>query len=306
MDTKNLRLFTLVAEKRNIGAAGVDLGMSAATASNRLASLETQLGADLLHRSTRKVSLSVEGEEFLPFAKEIIAQEDAALSALGKQSCTIRGTLRFAAPSTFAQMYIAPLLPKFLQLYPSINIDLRLSDTHFDLIEGSFDLALRNTVLNDSSLRARKLADDTRIVCASPGYLKLRGTPDRPGDLINHTLISFKNQQRQMVSGDGKSALFNPADSNARIIVDDGLTQKLITIAGAGISINSLWSVVSELNNGDLERILPEYTADQDTALWLVYPKSNVLSLKVRVFIDFLVEELGDKLAELKDALRKS
>ncbi len=303
MDTNNLRLFILVAEKKNIGAAGIDLGMSPATASNRLANLETQLGADLLHRSTRKVSLSVEGEEFLPYAKEIIEQEEAARSALGKRTAVVRGTLRFAAPSTFAQMYITPILPKFLQLYPKVNLDLRLSDTSFNLIEGSFDLALKNTAISDSGLRARKLADDIRILCASPSYLASNTTPKQPSDLVNHTLIGFQNKQRQMLSENGDTTIFDLSQCKARIIVDDGLAQKLITAADLGISINSLWSVAPELKSGELKRILPDFTADQDTALWLVYPKSNVLSQKVRVFIDFLIEELSDKLSNMKNLL---
>ncbi|MEM7211214.1 MAG: LysR family transcriptional regulator, partial [Pseudomonadota bacterium] len=136
MDTDNLRLFVLAAEKRNISAAGRDLGYAPAVATARLAKLERGLGSDLLHRSTRKVSLSTEGADFLPYAREIIAQEDAARAALGLGSTSPKGRLRFAAPSTFAQLYIAPLLPEFLAQYPGIDLDLRLSDTPFDLIEG--------------------------------------------------------------------------------------------------------------------------------------------------------------------------
>lgn len=151
MDTLSVRLFVLCAEKLNISAAGRELGMAPAVASARLAKLENSLGADLLRRSTRKVSLSIEGADFLPFAKEILAQEDGALAALGQVTTNISGTLRFAAPSSFAQLYIAPILPKFMALYPDITLDLRLSDAQFDLIEGSFDLALRNLVMSDSS-----------------------------------------------------------------------------------------------------------------------------------------------------------
>ena len=116
--------------------------MVPAVASARLAKLEKTMGADLLHRSTRKVSVSLEGSEFLPFAREIIAQEDAARAALGQKSVDIKGTIRFTAPSTFAQSYIAPFLPEFIDRHPKGNLDLRLSDAQFDLIDGSFDLAL--------------------------------------------------------------------------------------------------------------------------------------------------------------------
>ena len=145
MDIQSLRLFVLASETLNISAAGRTLGMAPAVASGRLAKLENLLGAELLHRSTRKVSVSLEGQDFLPYARELIAQEEAALAAMGKSKAKIGGTLRFAAPSTFAQLYIAPLLPTFMDQYPDLTLDLHLSDAQFDLIEGSYDLALRNS-----------------------------------------------------------------------------------------------------------------------------------------------------------------
>jgi len=238
MDTESIRLFVLSAEKLNISAAGRTLGMAPAVASARLAKLEKTLGADLLRRSTRKVSLSLEGADFLPFAKEMIAQEDAALAALGRVTPSVSGTLRFAAPSTFAQTYIAPVLPRFLQAYPEITLDLRLSDTPFDLIEGSFDLALRNQAMSDSSLKGRKLADDLRVLCASPAYLSEQGCPRHPSDLAGHRLISFKDFSiKGLVNEAGLRAHYDPKAAAARLLCDDGQSQKIATMAGAGISI---------------------------------------------------------------------
>jgi DNA-binding transcriptional LysR family regulator len=295
MDTESVRLFVLAAEKLNISAAGRELGMAPAVASAKLAKLEKALGADLLRRSTRKVALSLEGAEFLPYAKEILAQETAAHAALGRGNVTATGTLRFTAPSTFAQLYIAPILPEFLALHPGISLDLRLTDMEFDLIQGSFDLALRNSALADSSLKGRKLADDMRILCASPQYLNQHGTPTHPDELATHQLIAFKEQSPiQLVGRDGKAGQFNPRLAGCRLIVDDGLSQKIATIAGAGISMNALWSVHRELADGSLVRVLPDYKVDDQTALWLVYPKSNVLTAKVRIFIDFLLEKIGN------------
>ena len=294
MDTQSVRLFVIVAEKLNISAAGKLLGLAPAVASARLAKLENTLGAELLHRTTRKVSLSLEGMDFLPYAREILAQEDAGRAALGAGSPTATGTLRFAAPSSFAQLYIAPLLPEFMQRHPGISLDLRLSDTQFDLIEGSYDLALRNSVLEDSSLKGRKLADDMRILCASPAYLKRRGTPGQPEDLAGHSLIAFKDRSpRQLTGPDGETGQFDPCGNRCKLVLDDGLSQKLATVAGAGISANSLWSVHRELAAGTLVRVLPDYMVEDNTVLWLVYPKSNVLTVKVRIFIDFLLEKVG-------------
>ena len=294
MDTESVRLFVLAAEKLNISAAGRELGMAPAVSSARLAKLESTLGAELLHRSTRKVVLSLEGAEFLPFAKELLAQEDAARAALGLGKAMATGTLRFAAPSTFAQLYIAPLLPEFLKLNPGVSLDLRFSDAQFDLIEGSFDLALRNSALADSSFKARKLADDKRILCASPAYLEQCDTPQDPDDLSQHRLIGFRDQSpRPLAGSDGEEGQFDPSQADCRVVVDDGLSQKIATIAGAGISMNSLWSVHREITDGSLVRVLPGYEINDQVALWLVYPKSNVLTAKVRVFIDFLLDKIG-------------
>lgn len=296
MDTQTLRLFVLAAEKLNISAAGRELGLAPAVASAWMTKLEKSIGADLLHRSTRKVSLSTQGAEFLPYARDIIAREDAARAALGQGQARVSGMLRFTAPSTFAQQYIVPILPEFTAGHPDLTLDLRLSDKQIDLIEGSFDLALRNAVLEDSSLRARKLTEDTRVLCASPEYLAKHGLPTAPKDLAHHHLIAFGDRgERQLACKDGTSALFSPGLARCNLIFDDGHSHKLATLAGAGISANSLWSVHEELADGRLVRVLPEYHLLEETALWLVYPQSNVLSAKVRVFMDFLLARIGRK-----------
>lgn len=296
MDTQGVRLFVLAADLLNISAAGRQLGLAPAVASARLSKLENQLGADLLHRSTRKVSLSLEGAEFLPFAREILAQEDAARAALGHGSEQVSGKLRFAASSTFSQLYIAPLLPEFLERYPGIRLDLKLSDSQVNLIEGGFDLALRNVAIADSSLRARKLADDKRMLCASPDYLRRHGTPRTPRDLEAHQLLVFSDEgvARSLVAKtDLPPGRFPPAQSKHRVACDDGASLRIATRAGLGISMNSLWSVDGDLRSGALVRVLPDYEIDDQSAIWLVYPKSNVLTAKVRVFIDFLVAKIG-------------
>ncbi len=294
LDTDGLRLFVLAADMLNISAAGRRLGMAPAVSSAKLAKLEHTLGAELLHRTTRKVSLSIEGADFLPFAREMIAQEEAALAALGKGTANISGTLRFAAPSTFAQLYIAPILPRFLDKYPDLTLDLHLSDVQFDLIEGSYDLALRNAPLLDTSLKGRKLADDRRILCAAPSYIAAHGTPQSPDELAGHKLIAFRHQRpRPLRAGDGQTGQFNPDAAKSQLIIDDGLSQKHVTLAGAGISLNALWSVHEEIASGQLVHILPDYEGDEGNVLWLIYPKSNVLSPKVRVFMDFLITEIG-------------
>lgn len=296
MDTEGIRLFVMAADLLNISAAGRQLGLAPAVASARLSKLEKQLGADLLHRSTRQVSLSLEGAEFLPFAKEILAQEDAARAAFGHGSSEVTGTLRFASSSTFAQLFIAPILPEFLERYPAVNLELKLSDMPLNLIEGGFDLALRNYAIEDSGFRARKLANDNRILCASPDYLARHGVPEGLEDLSSHKLLGFMGgpAKKLIVDGGERSGTFPPPGAEQRITCDDGASMRIATVAGVGISMNSYWSVSREIQDGSLVRVLPDYEIDDQSAIWLVYPKSNVLTAKVRVFIDFLLEKIGE------------
>ncbi|MEO0773688.1 MAG: substrate binding domain-containing protein, partial [Pseudomonadota bacterium] len=163
-----------------------------------------------------------------------------------------------------------------------------------DLIEGSYDLALRNAPLFDTSLKGRKLADDQRILCASPDYLAAHGTPETPADLADHRLIAFRDRDARPLKGlHGQTGVFAPATARNQLIMDDGQSQLRTTLAGAGISLNALWAVHAELASGRLVRVLPDFEAAEDTVLWLIYPRSNVLSPKVRVFMDFLIADIG-------------
>lgn len=169
-----------------------------------------------------------------------------------------------------------------------------MSDTQLDLIEGSFDLALRNAPLEDSSLKCHKLADDQRVLCAAPAYLEQHGRPEHPDALAAHQLIAFRGMSSKILKGpNGETVLFDPRKATCRLVIDDGASMKIATVAGSGISINSLWSVHRELAAGELVRVLPTYEVDDRSALWLVYLKSNVLTAKVRAFIDFLLERIG-------------
>ncbi len=296
MDTDSLRLFVMAADRLNISAAGRELGLAPAVASARLVKLEQELGVELLRRTTRRVALSLEGSDFLPYAREILAQADAARAVLGGPEAGPKGTLRFAAPSSFAQLHIMPLLPQCHALYPDLTLDLRLSDKRFDAIEGSFDLALRSAPLTDSSLKGRKLSDDTRVLCASPGYLAAHGTPMVPKDLAGHHLIAWANlEKREVINTTGETATLDPAEMICRTILDDGAAQREATLAGAGLSVNSLWSVAHEIAAGSLVRVLPDWRLNDHAVLWLVYPRSNVLTPKTRIFMDFLITHLGNR-----------
>lgn len=177
MNNAHLKLFVRLAATHNISVAGAELSLSPAVASAQLSKLEQDLGVRLLHRTTRKVALTEEGKAFLPHAEDVLASVEAARAAVGAGESSPFGTLRVAAPASFGRMHLMPALKDFMQQYPKLSVDFRFSDTIVDLVEGGFDIAIRNAELKDSSLIARKLASDRRILTAAPSYLAKNGEP---------------------------------------------------------------------------------------------------------------------------------
>ena len=160
-------------------------------ASAHINKLEENLGVRLIHRTTRKVSLTDEGKLFLPHAEEVLSSIEIAQAAVGVGSQTPQGTLRVTAPASFGRLHLVPAMEEFLASYPQLNVDFRFSDSILDLIEGGFDVAIRDAVLKDSNLHARKLADDKRIIVASPDYIKKYGAPKTPQDIPQHAAVNL-------------------------------------------------------------------------------------------------------------------
>lgn len=292
MHIEHLKLFVRVASTNNISKAGQALGLSPAVASVHINKLEDELGVRLIHRTTRKVSLTEEGKSFYPHAEDVLACIEAARSSVSVGNALPKGTLRVAAPASFGRMHLLPALNNFFKQYPELTIDLKLSDTIIDLVEGGFDIAIRNSALKDSSLIARKLTKDNRILCASPDYLSQYGEPKSPNDLNNHqciTLMGMDNWAFQTKKGQVSIKV----KGNFR--TDNGEAVRDACINGLGITINSSWSAYKHINSGELVPILRDYPLISDTAIWAVYPSSRLLAPKVRAFIDYLSGVFGDK-----------
>ena len=271
--------------------AGKELGLSPAVASAHINKLEDGLGVRLIHRTTRKVSLTEEGTAFLPHAEDVVASVRAAHASVGAGSTSPIGTLRVAAPASFGRMHLLPALNDFFVRYPDLSIDLKLSDSIIDLVEGGFDIAIRNSELKDSSLIARKLAPDTRILCASPNYLAKYGEPKFPDELNFHqciTLMGLDNWYFQTEKGQ-----FN-IKVKGRLRTDNGEAVRDACINGLGITINSKWSAYQQIKSGELVQILKDFPLTSNTAIWAVYPTSRLLAPKVRAFIDYFSEYFGD------------
>lgn len=290
MNISHLELFVRIAASNNISGAGEELGLSPAVASAQLNKLEETLGVRLVHRTTRKVSLTEEGKAFLHHAEDVISSIESAKASVGAGSHKPMGTLRVAAPASFGRMHLVPVISEFLKAYPDIRLDLKLSDTIVDLVEGGFDVAIRNSELKDSSLIARKIARDRRILCASPEYVNQHGSPSQPADLVDHNCLTLMSLDHWTFDIEGKQITIK-VSGNFR--TDNGEAIRDACTKGLGITINSQWSAYQQLQSGELIELLPQYPIVADTAIWAVYPSSRQLASKVRVFIDFMVNQFN-------------
>ncbi|MRI33109.1 LysR family transcriptional regulator [Endozoicomonas sp. OPT23] len=291
MNIDHLKLFVRLAATSNISQAGQELGISPAVASSHINKLEQQLGVRLVHRTTRRVSLTEEGRTFLPHAEEVLGSVDAAKAAIGVGSSSPKGTLRISAPASFGCMHLMPALTEFMSIYPDLTVDLRLTDTIVDLVEGGFDIAIRNAGLKDSSLIARKLAPDKRILCASPNYLSRFGEPETLADLVNHQCINLIGQDSWSFR---TSSSIETIKTRSHFRTDHGLAMRDACVNGMGIAMNATWSVYEHLMNGSLVQILADSPEASNAAIWAVFPSSRLIPPKVRVFIDYFSARYGE------------
>ena len=291
MNVEHLKLFVRLATTQNISRAGQEIGLSPAVASTYINKLEAGLGVRLVNRTTRKVSLTEAGQAFLPHAKEVLTTIEMARASVGAGSTAPSGILRVTAPASFGRIHLLPALKGFLSTYPDLSLDLRLSDTIVDLVEGGFDIAIRNSELTDSTLIARKLAPDKRIICAAPDYLERKGIPQSPQALTEHQCINLVGMESWVFdTSDGRTSI----KTHGNLRTDNGEAIRDACINGMGLTISATWSVFQHIRNGDLVQVLPDYPLASDTAIWAVYPSTRLLPPKVRVFIDYFADFYGD------------
>ncbi|AOZ09465.1 LysR family transcriptional regulator [Cupriavidus malaysiensis] len=290
----DIGLFLRVLDLGSISAAARSLDLSAAVASQRLKRLEADLGVRLLHRTTRRLHPTPEGSLLAEQGRALVDDLEALGSSLRGAGTGVSGTLRVTTSASFGRLYISPLLPEFLAAHPALRIHVNLSDHVMDLVSSGFDLAVRIGALEDSSLVARKLAPNRRLLCASPDYLRRRGRPRVPQDLAKHDcLLLTGHQGRQDVwrfQGDGGAEIAVPVDG--RIEANTGELLADAAVAGLGIALHSVWHVWRELESGQLEPVLPEFPLPE-TGIYAVMPQRRLMPPRVRAFIDFLEARFG-------------
>lgn len=287
MDTLSLRLFLRIADLGAVSAAAHDLSLSPASASARLGKLEETIGFRLFNRTTRAVSLTTDGAAFLPFAALIVETWETGLSTISGRGAEAKGILRITMPGSFGRMHVIPALSEFRRHHPHVSLDLRLSDEVLDVVEGAYDLIIRNAPLTDSSMVARKLASDKRFLVASPRYLETYGIPSRPEDLTKHQCLVFSNNSRWNFEN---GLAINIPSSH---VVNDGEAMRTMLEGGMGIAVKSVWNASNSLKSGALVQVLPDFPLVEETAIWALYPSARIVSPKVRAMIDFLLERFS-------------
>jgi DNA-binding transcriptional LysR family regulator len=288
-------VFSKVVHAGSLSAAARELGVSTAVVSRTLAALEAHLGVRLVNRTTRSLHLTDEGASYYETSQRILAEIDEANAAVASRRVEPQGILKVALPASFGNQHVAPLVPRFAQRYPKVELALSLSDRSINLIEEGFDLAVRIAELKDSSLAARKLAPNRRVVCASPAYLREHGEPKTPQDLVKHNCLISSWDQGFAMAWEYKS----PVGKRCTVRVtghyacDNWEVLRDWAVAGLGVALKSTWDVRRQIEDGSLVLLLPGYDFGSDVGIYAVYPHRRHLPAKTRAFIDFLAESFG-------------
>jgi DNA-binding transcriptional LysR family regulator len=289
----DLAFFTLLARKQSFAATALALGISAPAVSKRLARIENGLGVKLLHRTTRRVSLTSEGEAYLVRAEQILRDIEELNETVSSAGRAPKGLLRVNATLGFGREHVAEIISEFIGLWPEVEVQLVLSDTPLNLVAEGFDIGIRFGGLSSSRLIARRLRANRRFMCASPAYLERRGEPRRLEELEQHDCIVLRqNQETYDVWRFQRNDRTHSVKVHGRLSSNDGEVALDWTLAGHGIMVRSEWDILHHVEAGRLKLVLPKYS-QPDADICAVYPERENLSAKVRAFIDFLEQRLA-------------
>ncbi len=289
----DMRMFVAVVDAGSISGAAERLEVAKSAVSRRLTDLEARLGAELLHRTTRRLGLTDSGRAFFERAQRILADLEEAEQAVSQAHGAIRGRLKVALPLSFGLLHLAGLINEFLGLHPEVEFDLDFNDRQIDLMQEGFDLAIRIARLPDSSLIARKLAPIRHALCASPDYLARHGTPARADDLASHAGLVYSNLANpglwSYVRPDGQPG---SVQVPVKLRANNGDFLCRAAIAGQGVILHPTFYLSDAIRTGKLVPLLTDHAWPELNA-YALYPPTRHLSRRVRAFVDFLAEKLA-------------
>lgn len=282
--------FAKVVESGSFVAAADRLDISVSAVSRHVAELEAHLGARLLNRTTRRVSLTESGQAFYEQGVQLLADLEEAEQSAGASAITPRGTLRLSAPVTFGERHLGPAIGEFIARYPDMRFDVELSDRAVDLVDEGFDAAVRIGAIGSQNLVGRMIAETRMVCCAAPAYLARHGEPKRPEDLAGHPCLTYEHapQRKTWLFRDSKGAAL-PIKVSGPVHANSGRFLEALAIEGRGIAFEPDFIVGPEVRDGRLVALLRAFQSPP-SAVQLVYPSRRHLSAKVRAFAEFLRE----------------
>lgn len=282
-----MRLFVRVVETASFSKAAKIEGVVQPTVSKHIAALEARLGAQLLRRTSRGLSMTEAGEAFYEATVRLLDEFEEIEARVGRGQLAPSGRIRVAMSAGFGRMYVLPKLPRFFEEYPDITVETDISDHYINLIENRIDVAIRIGSLSDSSLVARKIGSGETALMATPGYLERKGTPATPADLAGHECVTFVS------GGAARPWQFREADRTVTvdpvgpIRTSDAEHVRVGVLSGLGLAQGPAWLFSEELESGAVVRVLPEYAPERHP-IYAISPSGRLQSSKVRVFVDFL------------------
>lgn len=292
----DLSFFSTLASAGSLSAAARELGVTTSAVSRHLSLMEQRLQVTLINRTTRRMGLTPEGEVCLEHARRILGEIQDLSDLLGGTRSSPQGLLRVNATLGFGRSHIAPLISRFVRQHPDIDIQLQLSATPPPPTDDAFDICIRFGPPPDSRMVARRLAPNRRLLCASPSYLRVHGTPKTPAELARHNCIGIRQGEEaygvwRLTQGKGRNARTEAVKTRGNLTTNDGEIAVNWALDGHGILMRAEWDIQRYLDSGRLVQVLPQHhTPDAD--VYAVYPQRLQMAARVRVFVDFLVGAL--------------
>jgi DNA-binding transcriptional LysR family regulator len=292
---QDLSFFSTLARCGSLSAAAREVGVTTAAVSKRLQQMEARAGAALVNRTTRRMSLTAEGELFLGHARRILAEIDELGQLLGSAKQVPKGLLRVSASLGYGRSHVAPVISRFAQKYPEVEVQLQLSVHPPPIAEDAWDVGIQFGTPPDARVIARRLASNRRLLCAAPSYLARAGTPKRPADLTRHNCIAIRQGDEGSrvwrLTRDAGKERTESVRVRGNLSTNDGGVAVAWALAGHGILMRAEWDLDGWLKSGELVQVLPQYhTPDAD--IHAVYSQRHQNSTRVRVFVDFIAAAL--------------
>ncbi len=291
----DLGFFSALAMAGSLSAAAREMRITTAAVSKRLAQMEVRLGVPLVNRTTRRMGLTVEGEILLRQSRRLLADLADLEQQLGASRSTPTGLLRVNATLGFGRSQIGPLISRFVQQHPRVDVQLQLSVDPPALSEDSFDVCIRFGPPPDARVVARKIADNRRLLCAAPAYLERHGEPRTPAELARHNFISIRQGDEAygvIKLAKGRQGKSEAIKTRGNLTTNDGGIAVQWALDGHGILMRAEWDIRPHLERGQLRQVLPQYhTPDAD--IYAVYPAQHRSAARVRAFVDFLAQALA-------------